>query len=185
MDTKYYILIILIILLIVNIIYYNILTKKRNGVNNAFASIDVMLKRRNDLIPNLISCVKGYIKHENEVLEKINILRNNYNSNSYKETMKFDEEMELNLNNMFMLFENYPDLKANENFINIQNNLSDLEENISAARRTYNAHVTEYNSFIGYIPNNIFASIFGFNKLPLFEISNSERNGKIWYNEDR
>ncbi len=172
-----YLIIGVIVLLIIFIVYYNIMRKKENEVMNAFSSLDVMFKRRNDLIPNLVNCVKGYVKHEKETLEELVKARNLFDDNN----IKYDRIINNDLQNIFLLSENYPNLKASEEFINLQKSLYDMEEVISAGRRTYNAHVTSFNSFISYFPNLLFAKLFGFNKYELFKVNEEERKGRIYY----
>lgn len=158
------------------VLYYNAMLVKKNGVKNAFSSLDVMFKKRNDLIPNLVSTVKGYMNHEKETLEKVILLRNN-------STIKDNIKMSKYVNEILANIENYPNLKANEQTLKLQKTLYDMEEMISAGRRTYNAHVTSYNNFISIFPNLLFARIFGFKKYSLFRIDEEQRKGKIYYNE--
>ena len=130
-----YILLFIIIILIIISIYYNIMLKKENKIKNALAALDVMYKKRYDLIPNLVNVIKGYMIHENNLLNKVVKLRNN-NSN---------DELDNNINELLVLLENYPILKSNENFLSLQDKLKIIEDEISAGRRTYNAHVVNYN----------------------------------------
>lgn len=172
------------ILVIILVIEYNIIQRKQNNIKNAYGTLDVMLKKRYDLIPSLVNCVKGYMEHEKSTLEMITKLRNRVDSVKNKEEIfDINNYFHESLQKINILAESYPDLKANENFMYLQKVLYDVEENISASRRTYNAHVTDYNNFIMMIPNNLFAKIFGFKQMPLFSISKNERKGKIWYNE--
>ena len=168
---------IIFLLIIIFIIYYNMMIKRENDVKNAYSLLDIMFKRRNDLIPNLVSCVKGYINYEEKVLKKLVYARNNFDKNAFK----YNNIINDNLNNIFLISEGYPKLKANEEFINLQKSLYDMEEIISAGRRTYNAHVTSYNNFISYFPNFIFAKILHFKKYDLFKIDEEERKGKVYY----
>jgi LemA protein len=173
------IVIVLIILMIV--IMYNTILKKKNKVKTAFSSLDVMLKKRCDLMPNLVSMVKSYMNHESDTLIKLTELRSRVqNTTSIDENIELNQQIENEMKNLIVSIENYPNLKANENFLKMQSVLNELEEQISAARRTYNAHVEAYNTFIGMIPMNIFALLFGFKEFKLFEISSSERESKIW-----
>ena len=163
------------------IAYYNIMLKKSNKVKNAYSSIDVMFKKRNDLIPNLVNTVKGYMNYEEECLSKVISLRNLLDN---KPSAKVNNEMSNDLKRLLATAESYPNLKANEQFMKLQKALYDMEEIISAARRTYNAHVTNFNTFISIVPNNIFAKLFGFKKYELFKADEAERKGKIYYNEN-
>ena len=168
-------------LLVVFITYYNIMLKKSNKVKNANSSIDVMFKKRNDLIPNLVNTVKGYMNYEEECLSNVIKLRNLIDTNPSSSN---NNEMSNDLKKLLAIAENYPNLKANEQFMKLQKALYDMEELISAARRTYNAHVTSFNTFISIVPNNIFAKIFGFKKYELFKVEPIDREGKIYYNEN-
>ena len=163
------------------ITYYNIMLKKSNKVKNAYSSIDVMFKKRNDLIPNLVNTVKGYMNYEEECLSKVISLRNLLDT---KPSAKVNNEMSNDLKRLLATAESYPNLKADEQFMKLQKALYDMEEIISAARRTYNAHVTNFNTFISIVPNNIFAKLFGFKKYELFKADDNDRKGKIYYNEN-
>lgn len=182
MDTRIWIWVIRIViaLILLTVTYYNVLVKKQNKVKNAFSSIDVMFKRRNDLIPNLVNTVKGYMSYEEECLSRVISVRNEMNN---RVTNKLNNEMSGDVKRLLATAEGYPDLKANEQFLKLQKALYDIEEVISAARRTYNAHVTNFNTFITIFPNVIFAKIFGFKKYELFKVSDDLKEGKIYYNE--
>ncbi len=180
-TTLIWVLRILIPLIVIIITYYNIMLKKSNKVKNAYSSIDVMFKKRNDLIPNLVNTVKGYMNYEEECLSRVISLRNTIDE---KKSDKANDEMSDGVKRLLATAENYPNLKANEQFLKLQKALYDMEELISAARRTYNAHVTNFNTFISIVPNNIFAKLFGFKKYSLFKASNEDREGKIYYNEN-
>ena len=162
------------------VLYYNTMLVKKNGVKNAFSSLDVMFKKRNDLIPNLVSTVKGYMKHEQETLEKVILLRSNLKNNN---SLKNNVEISRYINEILAYMESYPDLKANEQSLKLQKTLYEIEEMISAGRRTYNAHVTNYNNFISIFPNLLFAKLFGFKKISLFKVQEELREGKLYYNE--
>lgn len=162
------------------IAYFNAMQRKSNKVKNALSSIDVMFKKRNDLIPNLVNTVKGYMNYEEECLSRVISLRNKMNE---RMTNKLNNEMSSGIKDLLAIAESYPNLKANEQFMRLQKALYDMEEVISAARRTYNAHVTSYNTFISIFPNLIFAKIYGFKKYELFKVSDDLREGKIYYNE--
>lgn len=171
------------ILLLFVIILYNSLISKRNQVDNAFSSIDVMLRKRYDLIPNLVSTVKGYMEHERSVLAQITELRAQVISYRYFDNNRIDLDNKIAsaLDKIMLVAENYPDLKASENFLKLQAALNDVEEQISAARRAYNAAVTDYNNAVQMFPTNILASIMGFESQKLFEASFEERKNRNWY----
>ena len=155
---------------------YNGLVIARNKVKDQFSQIDVQLKRRFDLIPNLVETVKGYAKHESETLESVIQARNNYaNAKTDAEKVAASNEMSRGVMNIMALSESYPDLKANTNFIDLQNQLKDVEDKISYARQFYNDSVLMYNNKVEMIPSNIVASIFGFKKETFFEADEQER----------
>ena len=161
------IIIIVIAILLVLLIMYNRLVKKRNAVKQSRSSIDVYLTQRFDLIPNLVECVKGYAKHEEKLLESITKLRTEYNVSK-----DLDKASLLNtqMNKLIAIVENYPDLKASENFLNLQKNLTKMEDQLQAARRLYNIDVTAYNTAIQVFPTNLIASAFNFTEEKLFEL---------------
>ncbi|MFZ2654873.1 MAG: LemA family protein, partial [Victivallales bacterium] len=167
----------LIAALIIVAVIYNILVYRRNQADNVFSTIDVMLKRRYDLIPNLVETVKGYAKHEKDTFEKVAEIRAKaiLEGTSTNEKVNLDGEMESALGRIFAIAESYPELKANENFLNLQKNLTEMEEQIAAARRAYNAAVTDFNNSCEMFPTNIFASLFGFEKKKLFQVSDNEK----------
>ena len=148
---------------------YNSLVKLRNKVKQAKSGIDVYLNQRFDLIPNLVECVKGYSKHEKEIFENIVNLRTQYMNNK-NNNLKQAEELNNNMNQIIAVAENYPELKASEQYLNLQKNLSKIESQLQAARRIYNNEVTKYNTKIGTVPSNIIANIFGFKEESLFTI---------------
>lgn len=156
---------------------YNILVYRRNAADNVFSTIDVMLKKRYDLIPNLVETVKGYATHEKETLTRISEMRARAVSDgaSVNEKIGLDGEITNALGRIFAIAENYPNLKANEQFLNLQKNLSDMEEQIAAARRAYNAAVTDFNNACEMFPTNIFAHLFSFEKKKLFQVSDNEK----------
>ena len=155
---------------------YNGLVKLRNMVKDQWAQIDVLLKRRADLIPNLVETVKGYAKHEKDTLEAVIEARNKaVNATGIEDEMKANSELSGALNKLFALAESYPDLKANANFMDLQNNLKDTEDKISYARQFYNDAVLKYKNKLEVFPSNIVAGIFGFKPEPFFEASESER----------
>ena len=162
----------LIVLLI-----YNGLIGKRNSAENTFATIDVMLKKRYDLIPNLVSTVQGYATHEREVFENVTRLRAKAMSGDVSDNEKVDLNNQITgaLKTIFAVAENYPDLKANKNFLHLQATMTELEEQISAARRAYNAAVLEFNNGCEMFPSSIIASTFGFKRKPFFQAAESEK----------
>ncbi len=170
-----YIYTILIGVALAGVSIYNKLIRSKNHVEEANADINVQLKRRFDLIPNLIETVKGYMNHEKEVLEKITELRSQALSTSdFKESDKLNQEISKNIGNILVSFENYPELKANQNFLSLQTELADTENKIQAARRFYNNVAKDYNILVESIPTNIVAKIFNYQKKPLLEISAEE-----------
>ena len=170
------ILIVVILLVIFVIMNYNTLVKLRNIVQDQWAQIEVLLKRRADLIPNLIETVKGYTKHESETLEAVISARNKaVNASNRDDEMKANGELNSALRKLFALAENYPDLKANTSFIDLQNNLKESEDKISYARQFYNDSVLRYKNKLEVFPSNIVASIFGFKPIAFFEANEEER----------
>jgi len=171
------ILIFVIFILLFFTVIYNILVRKRNEVDNAFGGIDIQLKRRYDLIPNLVAAVKKYTEHEKELLSKLTEMRvkatgSNLNSD---EKVDLDNQIAASIRNIILSVENYPELKANENFINLQNSLNEAESQISAARRTYNAVITDYNNAIQSFPSSIIAKMMGLMTKPVFSIPDTEK----------
>lgn len=155
---------------------YNALVVLRNKVRDQFSQIDVQLKKRADLIPNLVETVKGYTKHEKGTFEDVVKARNTYlTANTVEEKGKADKEMTAALNKLFALAESYPELKANENFLDLQAQLKEIEEKISYARQFYNDSVLAYNNKCEVVPSNIVASIFHFEKEKFFEASEEDR----------
>ena len=166
--------IVLIILWIIST--YNSLVVLRNRVKDQWAQIDVQLKRRFDLIPNLVETVKGYTKHESETLENVIKARNTYLSATTPEgQMEADGELTKAVSKLFALTESYPDLKANTNFMSLQGQLEETENKISSARQFYNDTVLKYNNKVEVIPSNIVASLFHFEKEPFFKANEQER----------
>jgi len=171
------ILIIVVVLIILwAISVYNQLIALRNRVKDQWAQIDVQLKRRFDLIPNLVETVKGYTKHESETLEAVIKARNTYVSATLPEDqMKADGELTQAISKLFALTESYPDLKANTNFQALQQELTETESKIATARQFYNDTVMIYNNKVSMVPSNIIASLFKFNKEAFFEANETER----------
>jgi LemA protein len=158
------------------VIIYNDLIKQRNRVENAWAQIEVQIKRRYDLIPNLIETVKGYAKHEKTLFENITKARAAVMSaQNVNETAEASNYLSSTLKSLFAVAENYPELKANQNFMQLQKDLSDTEDKIAYSRQFYNDTVMKYNISIQTIPRNIVASLMGFQKKELFEAPQAER----------
>lgn len=161
---------VLVVIAIVIIIYifatYNSLVSRKNKIKQAYSGIDVYLTQRFDLIPNLVECVKGYMTYEKETFEKIVTMRQEYlNTKSLKEGEMLNHEC----NRIIMMAEDYPELKASEQFLNLQKNLSKIESQLQAARRIYNAEVNVYNNKVQMFPSNILAGMFGFKEEEYFE----------------
>ncbi len=155
---------------------YNKLIVLRNRKDDQWAQIDVQLKRRADLIPNLVETVKGYAKHESGTLESVIQARNSYVSAKTPED-KIDASNQLTgaISKLFALSESYPDLKANQNFLSLQTDLKETEDKISITRQFYNDTVLKYNNKLEVVPSNIVASIAGFKKAKFFEVSDAEK----------
>ena len=167
-----YIIIGLIILLILYIISsYNNLVKNKNMVEEGWSGIDVQLKKRSNLIPNILSSVKGYMKHEKGLLEKITTLRSQSDAaDNVLDQAKVESSLSGSLMNLFAVAENYPELKANENFLDLQKQLQEIEDEIQMARRYYNGTVRNNNVLVESFPSNIIANSFHFGKFDFFEI---------------
>lgn len=176
METWIWIVIILGAFLLTVIALYNSLIRLRNQVKNAFAQIDVQLKRRNDLIPNLVNTVKGYIAHEKSVLENVTKARSAMMSaNSIDGKADASNMLSSTLKSLFAVSENYPDLKANQNFIQLQEEITGTENKISYSRQHYNDIVMVFNTKIEVFPNNLFAKTLGFKKESSFKASEAEK----------
>ena len=171
MHPALYVLIgIVVFIIFVVAIIYNSFVYKNNSVKNVFSTIDVLLKKRYDLIPNLVSTVKGYAKHEETVFTRIAELRNQAIDINATDDQKIalDGEVLGQMQRLLAVVENYPELKADKNYLNLQMTLTEIEDQISAARRAYNAAVTEFNNACEMFPTNILAGMFGFkNKKPV------------------
>ena len=170
-----WIILILALLLIWIIFIFNKLIRLKNRAKEAWSDIEVQLKRRHNLIPNLVETVKGYAAHEREVLEKVTEARTRaMNAQTPKEKGEAENMLTQTLKSLFAVAENYPDLKASQNFLELQRELRDTEDKIQAARRFYNANARDLNIAIESFPSNIVAKLFGFKKLDLFEIEEAE-----------
>ncbi|SMP86435.1 LemA protein [Epsilonproteobacteria bacterium SCGC AD-308-E02] len=170
-------LIVIAIIAVILVLMYNSLVSKKNQVENIFASVDTVLKKRYDLIPNLVSSVGKYMQHEKSLLEEVTKLRADANKPNISDEQKiaFDAKVSSALGSIMVAVENYPELKANENVMHLQHSLGEIEEQISAARRTYNQAVTDYNNAIEMIPTNFMASAMNYQRKEVFEIVESER----------
>jgi LemA protein len=169
-----YLFLIFSLILLYVVIIYNKLTTRRNIVKDQFSQIEVQLKRRFDLIPTLVEIVKGYSKHETETFTKVVEARNKFNtSKTINDEIKFAIEVKTSLNNIFALAEDYPELKANTNFLKLQEDLKDTENKIAIERQFYNDTVLTYNNLIDIFPSNIIALIFKFKKYDFFETNDT------------
>ncbi len=170
------ILAIVVLIVIYVVATYNKLVVLRNRVRDQWAQIDVQLKRRFDLIPNLVETVKGYTKHESETLENVVKARNTFlSATTPEDEMNADGELTKAMTKLFALSESYPDLKANTNFTELQQELQQTESKIASARQFYNDTVLTYNNKIEVVPSNIIASMFKFKKETFFEANETER----------
>ena len=176
---------IIVILVVVLIALYNGLVQARQKVENAWAQIDVQLQRRFDLIPNLIETVKGYMQHERDVLTKVTELRNSWtDATTVGEKANLDNKLSESLKSIMAVAEGYPDLKASQNFSELQEELRNTENKISFSIQFYNGSVTIYNTKLETVPTNIIASMFKFKPKELFEVENEEikKNIKVDFN---
>lgn len=174
--TTYIILGAIALLVVIAIVIYNGLVTARVRADESWSDITVQLKRRYDLIPNLINTVKGYAKHEREVLDSVtNARANAMKSQTVGETAKSDNQFQEALKSLFAVAESYPDLKANENFKHMQEELVDTEDKIQAARRFYNGSVRDLNTKIQTFPTSIVAGMFKFNEREFFEVDAAEK----------
>ncbi len=155
---------------------YNNLVKLRNNRENAFADIDVQLKQRFDLVPQLVATVKGYAAHEKDLLENITAARTaGVNASSIDDKIKADQQLTSALAGLRIQVEAYPDLKANQNFMQLQGELSDIENKLAAVRRFFNSATRELNNAVQTFPGNLVAGMFGFHKEAMYEIEASQR----------
>ena len=172
------IVVVVLILLVINL--YNSLVGLRQKVKNAWSQIDVQLQRRFDLIPNLVETVKGYMEHESDVLTKVAELRTSWaNATSVKEKSELDGELSGALKTIMAVSENYPELKANENFSQLQEELQNTENKIAFSRQFYNDITTKYNTKLEVVPSNIIASMFHFEPAELFEAESQEARKNV------
>ena len=178
MTLTWIIIIILILLVAVYIGIYNGLQKAKVHADEAWSQIDVQLKRRNDLIPNLVETVKGYAKHESGTLEKVVALRNqlvNIPTSDHEEAIKLSNQITDSLKSIFALAENYPDLKANQNFMSLQEELTNTENKIAYSRQLYNSTVAMFNEKLLTFPSNLVAKIQGFKNMDYLQTPTEEK----------
>ena len=172
----YIIVAIVILLFIYILISYNSLVKLGNSVKEAFSTMDVYLKKRWDLIPNIVETVKGYAKYEKETLESVVKLRNSaYDKMSQDDKITANDQITGALSKLMALSESYPDLKANQNFLDLSSQLAKIEDDIANARKYYNAVVKNMNNKVQMFPSNIISKLFGFHEQKMFEISEKEK----------
>ncbi len=167
----------LVLPVLIGFTVYNSLVQKKNQITNVFATIDALLKKRYDLIPNLVAAVKNYMEHERGTLTQITELRSKAMAGNLSDDEKIDLENRMSklMGNIKIAVENYPDLKASQNFIQLQAALNETEEQLSAARRAYNATVTDYNNAIEMFPSNIVASLINYKSKTVFAAEEQER----------
>jgi LemA protein len=169
--------IIVVFLLVALAAIYNSLVGSRNRVKNAWSQIDVQLKRRTDLIPNLVETVKGYASHERGVFEEVTRARSAVmGAETVKETQEANNQLTGALKSLFAVAENYPDLKANQNFLDLQGQLSETEDKIAYSRQFYNDTVLMYNNKCQMFPSNLVANVFNFQEAEFFETAEAERS---------
>ena len=173
-----YIFIAIIISLIIYIfVTYNTLIKLNNIVKEAFSTMDVYLKKRWDLIPNLVEVVKGYAKHEKDTLDQITTLRtNNYQNMSINKKLNINEQLTHGISRIIAISENYPDLKASQNFLELSRDLTKIEDEIANSRKYYNGSVRIFNTKIQIFPNNIISKLFNFKEASMFEANSDEKS---------
>ncbi len=175
---------IIIIIVAAVVLIYNGLISKRNRVQDAWAQIDVQLKRRYDLIPNLINTVKGYAKYERSVLTQVTKLRTSLINGSVEEKANANNQITTALKSIFAVAENYPDLKASQNFKELQEAIQETEDKIAFVRTSYNDYVMDYNNGLQQFPSSIFANAFHFQKFDYFKTDNDEEKKPISVNFD-
>ena len=180
----YIVITIIILIIIYALVSYNSFIKLGNKVKEAFSTMDVYLKKRWDLIPNIVEVVKGYAKHEENTLKEVVELRNNAYDNMQSDAkIKANEKLSEGITKIMALAEAYPDLKANENFKDLSKQLVKIEDEIAQSRKYYNATVKQFNNKVEMFPSNIFAGIFGYKRQTMFEANASERENvkvKLW-----
>jgi len=168
---------IIILILLYVLVTYNGLIKSKNLVKEAFSTMDVYLKKRWDLIPNLVEVVKGYASYEKETIEKITSLRANaYETMSMDKKINVNEQLTQDLSRIMAVSENYPDLKASQNFIELSHDLTKIEDEIANSRKYYNGTVRIFNNKVQMFPSSIVANLFGFHSANMFEANTNEKN---------
>lgn len=182
-----YVLLILAVLLAFVVAIYNGLVRLKNKCNEAWSDIDTQLKRRYDLIPNIVESVKGYAQHESKTLEAVTAARTKaMNAQNVKEREEAENMISGALKTIFALSEQYPDLKANQNFLQLQNTLKEVEEQLQMSRRYYNGTVRDFNTKIEVFPNNLMAKPLGFSQKDFFQASDEEKkNVEVKFTDDK
>ena len=176
MSTTIIIIVSVVIFLLLLVSFYNQLVKLRNNRENAFANIDVQLKQRHDLIPQLLETVKGYMKHEEKVLTNVTAARSGaLNASTISEKIAAENQLTSALSGLNVAVEAYPDLKASSNFMQFQEEISDIENKLSAVRRFFNSSTKEYNNAVETFPSNVIAGMFSFKKEPMFDLGVAQR----------
>lgn len=176
MTTTIIIIVVVVLIALWCVSLYNNLVRLRNNRENAFANIDVQLKQRYDLIPQLVATVKGYATHERELLEKVTAARSAaMSATTINDKIQADNALSSALSGLKVQLEAYPDLKANQNFLQLQSEISDIENKLAATRRFFNSATRELNNAVQTFPSSIFANMFGFHKEPMFEVPKEER----------
>lgn len=174
---SYVVIAVIAVLVIYLIVQYNGFVKTNNSVKEAFSTMDVYLKKRWDLIPNLVEVVKGYAKHEKETFNQITSLRtNSYDSMPMDKKINVNQQLGQGITKIMAIAENYPELKANENFSKLSADLTKIEDEIANSRKYYNGAVRELNNKIQMFPSNIIAGMFGFKQSNMFEANAEERD---------
>ncbi len=179
MKLIYALVIILALVVLWLIAVYNSLIRLRNRTDEAWSDIDVQLKRRYDLIPNLMETVKGYMKHEEGVLTKVTEARSRAMQATGQAKGEAENMLSETLKSLFAVAENYPDLKASQNFLQLQDEISDTENKIQASRRFYNSQVRDFNTKVQVFPTNIIANMLGFKKYDFFEVGNEAERENV------
>ncbi len=176
MSTTLIVILVIVGIALILIALYNNLVKLRNNRTNAFANIDVQLKQRFDLIPQLVSTVKGYATHEKELLQRVTEARSAaMGAQTINDKIQADNQLSAALSGLKVSLEAYPDLKANQNFLQLQNEISDIENKLAASRRYFNTATRELNNAVQTFPGNIVAGMFGFHTEPMFEVAQEQR----------
>ena len=169
---------VVVVLFVLVLVTYNSLIQLRNKVKEAFSTMDVYLKKRYDLIPNLVDIVKGYAKHETDTLQEVTKMRVNAQKGDLNTAIDSEVKIGDALQSLLVVVEKYPDLKANTKFLDLQERLSKMEEEIAFSRRYYNGSVREYNNKCQMFPFNLIAGVFGFKALPMYQVE-SEQERKV------